>query len=262
MLRVFVAYLLVGLFAFPVQAQYALRAERAGPGHAVMEGGGYALQGAAGQPAARIVGNDPYLGAGFWYAVRNEAVALPIELTAFEAVCEQERVVLTWETASETNSAGFEVERSVEGLWKTVTFVPGGGTTSEPQTYRYADDALPYAAETVFYRLKQIDTDGAFEYSDEVEVERGAPERLALHPNYPNPFRAQTTIRYEVPQAGPVRIVVYDMVGRRVGTLVDGKQPAGRKEVVFDARRLASGVYFVRLQAQGQTLTRKLTVVR
>jgi len=208
------------------------------------------------------VGEDPYLGSGFWYAVRNETTALPVELTTFDAVREDGAVVLRWETATETNNAGFAVERSVEGAWQEVTFVAGAGTTSQLQTYRYADTDLPYEAETIAYRLKQVDTNGTSTYSDEVEIQRGTPARLVLHGNVPNPVRAQTTLRYALPTAGPVQVSVYDLMGRRIATLVSGTQSAGRKEVVFRAQGLASGMYFVRLRANGQTLTQRLTVVR
>ena len=227
-----------------------------------MEGGAYALQGTAGQPAVRIVGEGPYLGSGFWYAVRNETTALPVELTTFDAVREDGAVVLRWETVAETNNAGFSVQRSVEGAWQEVTFVSGAGTTRQPQAYRYADTDLPYEAETIAYRLKQVDTDGTSTYSDEIEIQRQTPERLTLRGNIPNPFRAQTTLRYALPTAGPVRMSVYDLMGRRVATLVSETQSAGRKKVVFRAQGLASGTYFVRLRSNGQTLTQRLTVVR
>ncbi len=268
MLRMLLIFCLAGGLAMPTQAQYALHAERAGAGHATMSGGSYALQGSAGQPAIRIAGDDPYIGAGFWYAARNANVALPVELVTFEAIGRAEAVVLAWETATETNNAGFEIQRAVASTgssaprWVTLHFVEGAGTTSQSQTYRYTDDALPHTAETLVYRLKQIDTDGAFTYSDDVEVTRAAPQRLALHPNYPNPFRGQTTIRYALPKAGPVQLTVFDLMGRRVATLVDDEQSAGRKEVIFQLQRLASGVYFARLQAGSRTITQKMTVVR
>ena len=262
MLRVLVGYLLVGLFAFPVQAQYTLRAERAGPGHPVMEGGGYALQGTAGQPAARIVGDDPYLGAGFWYAVRNENVALPVELTGFDATASRDVVELRWQTASETNNAGFAIERTVGGPWEEIDFVGGAGTTAEPQSYRYLDTSLPYDAEALRYRLRQVDTDGTTAYSKEVLIERGTPTRLVLHPTAPNPLRSQATLRYELPQAADVHLAVYDALGRQVASLVDARQEAGYNTVPFAAHGLPSGVFFVRLRANGRTKIQQLTILR
>jgi hypothetical protein len=189
---------------------------------------------------------------------------LPVELTSFEARMDDEAVHLTWHTAAETNNAGFDVHRKrrAAATWTKIGFVEGAGTTSEPQAYRFTDRELPFDAETFVYRLKQTDFDGASAYSPEVVVERGAPERLALQRPFPNPVRAHATIRYELPQSAEVQLEVYDVRGRWVATLVTGRQEAGHKEVAFDARRLPSGLYFVRLIAEGTVRTQKITVVR
>lgn len=231
-----------------------------------MEGGSYTLQATAGQPATQIAGDGHlvFLGPGFWPAARNEAVALPVEMTAMDATLDGEAVRLVWQTASETNNAGFEVERrnSSEEQWTNLGFVDGAGTTRAPQTYRFEDADLPFETDTLVYRLKQIDVGGSFAYSDEVEVAQGAPERLALHPNFPNPFSQRTTLRYEVPTVTAVQLAVYDALGRRVAVLVREEQAAGRKELTFDARGLPSGLYFVRLTSEGAIRSRKITVVR
>ena len=257
--------LIAALGASPARSQsYALRATHAGAGHGPMTGGAFQLQGSAGQPATAIVGDGAplYLGAGFWYAVRSEETQLPVELTAFTARRDGEAIRLAWTTASEANNAGFEVQRSVEGLWEPLGFVEGHGTTTEAQTYRFTDRDLPYAAPGAMYRLRQVDTDGTETLSEAVEITRAPPATLALHGNFPNPFARQTTIRYELPQAGRVRLTVYDALGRQVATLVDREQAAGRKAVAFDAGRLASGLYFARLVAESGVRTRRLTVVR
>ncbi len=196
--------------------------------------------------------------------------ALPVELAAFEAAVDGQAVRLTWRTVSETGNAGFEVQRAEagdgatgrRGGWETLAFVEGRGTTTEAQAYRFTDEGLPYEARRLVYRLKQIDGDGTFAYSREVEVDLSVPAAFALHGNFPNPFSGQTTIRYELPQAGPVRLAVYDLLGRRVAVLVDEAQEGGRKEVVFNASGLPSGVYFVRLQAGARVLTQRMAVVR
>jgi len=257
--------LIAALGSSPARSQsYALRATHAGAGHGLMTGGAFQLQGSAGQPATAIVGDGAplYLGAGFWYAVRSEETQLPVELTAFTARRDGDAIRLAWTTASETNNAGFEVQRSLEGLWIPLGFVDGVGTTTEAQTYRFTDRDLPYAATGATYRLRQVDTDGTETLSEAVEITRAAPPQLALHGNFPNPFARQTTIRYELPQTGPVRLTVYDALGRRVATLVDREQAAGRKAVAFDAGRLASGLYVARLVAESGVRTRRLTVVR
>jgi hypothetical protein len=189
---------------------------------------------------------------------------LPVELTAFDARADGETVQLSWKTASETNNAGFDVQRKRSGAdgWTKVGFVEGHGTTSQPQTYAFDDAGVPFEADSLRYRLKQVDLDGAFEYAASAEVAFAAPEQVALHGNYPNPFADQTTIRYEVPQTSEVRIAVYNVLGQRVTTLVNGEKSAGRHQIRLDASRLSSGVYVVRLTSDGSTATHKLTVVR
>lgn len=192
-----------------------------------------------------------------------DATALPVELTTFDATQSDSEVHLNWATASETNNAGFAVERKLDnGSFAQIGFVEGAGTTARPRRYQFADAEVPFTAETLTYRLKQIDTDGTATYSAPVALQRQAPQQLVLHPAAPNPVRNQTTLRYELPQTGPVRIAVYDMLGRRVSTLVNEQQSAGRNEVMFNARQLPSGTYFVHLRATGRTLTKRLTVVR
>jgi subtilisin-like proprotein convertase family protein len=95
----------------------------------------------------------------------------------------------------------------------------------------------------------------------------GFPQVLSLAANYPNPFNPQTSIRYELPRAGRVDLAVFDLSGRRITTLVAGQQPAGRHRVTWlgqgsDSRPVASGVYVYRLRAGGQTLTRKMTLLK
>ena len=187
---------------------------------------------------------------------------LPVELTTFEAQAGGESVQLTWATASETNNAGFAVERQggPDASFKQVGFVEGHGTTARPQRYRFEDDALPYEAQHITYRLKQVDTDGTAHYSEEVEVDLGGPDAVALHGNYPNPAHQTATIRYELPQAAHVQLTVYDLLGRRVATLIDREQAAGRKSVQVQAGRLASGLYVYRLQAGPVVKVRRMTV--
>jgi len=241
-----------------------IRLNTSGAAHGPMTGGAFQVQGSVGQPAVRISGDGApvYLGAGFWYAVRNVAVTLPVELTAFTAERDANAIRLTGQTASETNNAGFEVQRSLEGLWETLDFVPGRGTTSSPQTYRFTDDRLPFTATEGLYRLRQVDTDGTATLSEEVRIARGAPDRLILHGNFPNPFADQTTLRYELLEPATVQLVVYDALWRPVRGLVNAQQSSGRKEISVNASGWSSGLYFVRLIANDQVRTQRLTVLR
>ena len=189
---------------------------------------------------------------------------LPVELTTFTAEPTGEAVELIWATAAEQNNSGFEVQRrSEEGRWERLTFVKGAGTTSEPQTYRFRDSALPFA-DSLVYRLRQVDVDGRAEFSPTVVVGRGSGTAVQLVAPFPNPTRQRATVRYVVPDGGaqPVRLDVYNLLGQRVATLVHETKTSGREEIVLDASGWASGTYFLRLQVGGAMRTERLTVVR
>lgn len=203
----------------------------------------------------------------------NGSNPLPVELASMSATNSAKgEVALRWKTASETGSAGFEVQRRVNDAssgavrWKKVGYresKASGGTTGEPQTYRFMDEQVPYAADSVSYRLKQVDADGTTRLTDPVTVVRRGPEKVELSGTAPNPARRQTTIRYAVPKGteGPVTLRLYDVMGREV-RLVEARGEAGRHKRRLDLRGLASGVYVLQLSAGQQRTTRKLTVVR
>ena len=94
------------------------------------------------------------------------------------------------------------------------------------------------------------------------ETSTEVPEAFALGQNYPNPFNPATTIAYALPQAAKVELVVYDLLGRAVLTLVQGEQEAGRYEVIFDASRLASGMYLYRITAGSYQAVKKMILVK
>jgi predicted outer membrane repeat protein len=202
------------------------------------------------------------------FAVGGTSAALPVELAAFEATPDGEgAVALTWQTASETNNDRFRVERQRKGGadWTKVgarqSRAPGG-TSTEVLRYRFTDEALPFEAQALSYRLIQRDLDGTETTAGEKTVEIGAPQSFTLHGSFPNPMRAQTTIRYELPEERRVTVAVYDVLGRKVRTLVDGAAQAGRQEVAFEAGGLSSGMYFYRITAGDYTQARKLVLVR
>jgi len=191
----------------------------------------------------------------------SEASPLPVEFSSFDATRRGEAVTLTWQTASETNNARFEVQRQAAGgSWAQVGAVEGRGTTETVQAYRFTDPAPPFAAETLTYRLRQVDLDGSASYSDPVTVRQPATTTLLRAP-FPNPTRGAATVQFAVPERQRVTLRLYDALGRRVQTLVDGARN-GRQQVRLHTTDLSSGVYFLRLQAGGSVQTQRVTVVQ
>lgn len=191
--------------------------------------------------------------------------ATTTQATQFEATPTRNAVALSWQAPNGPPPEQFEVQRTADttAAFETVEAVAEPRPASGNQRYRFEDTTLPYDAETLTYRLKLTDEAGNVTYSPNVTVTIAPPEEFALHGNFPNPVRGtSTTIRYELPEAEHVRLVVYDALGREVAVPIDEQQPAGRKNLQFDARHLASGVYFYRLTAGDFSETKKLMVVR
>jgi hypothetical protein len=187
---------------------------------------------------------------------------VPVELTSFTAnVNNLGQVVLNWETATEVNNQGFEIERRTESSeYRTVGFVEGNGTISEPRSYNYTDITAENGIN--YYRLKQIDFNGTYEYSSEIEVDVNGPLTFDLAQNYPNPFNPSTNIKYSVPESGNVKLSVFNTVGEEVAILVDGFSESGFFEVSFNASSLPSGVYLYKLQSANSVQTKKMMLLK
>ncbi len=178
---------------------------------------------------------------------------LPVEITAFEALANSSEVVLGWKTQAENNNAGFEIEMQSAGSdFQMVHFVAGAGTTSEPQTYRYS---LPFlAAGKYTFRLRQIDFDGTFAYSNTVSVLVQPDEAFELSAVYPNPFNPTTRFTLIVAHSQDVQISVVDVTGRIVRVIHDGLLAAGTQhQFAFEASSLPGGMYWIR--ANGESFT-------
>ncbi|MBU0473370.1 MAG: T9SS type A sorting domain-containing protein [Bacteroidetes bacterium] len=206
---------------------------------------------------------------------------LPVELTSFTANVNENKVVLNWQTATEVNNYGFEIERCVAQIsnlrnnWETIGFVEGHGNSNSPKEYSFIDDKtskvfknLGGLEEELQYRLKQIDFDGNYEYSDIVEVKLTENiKEYKLEQNYPNPFNPTTTIKYSIPnnvknEMSNVKLIVYDILGKEVATLVDEKKNAGNYEVKLNASNLASGIYLYKLQSGEFVQTKKFVLMK
>jgi len=186
---------------------------------------------------------------------------VPVELTSFSSSVNGKNVNLNWTTATEVNNSGFEVERKLASSnWQKIGFVNGNGTTTEKQSYSYTDRNLTEG--NYAYRLKQVDYNGTFEYSNVIEVLVVTPNKFELSQNYPNPFNPTTSITFSLPQAGNVKLAVYNLLGQEVQILVNGFKEAGVHTVNFEAANLNSGIYLYKIETNGLTSVRKMTLLK
>ena len=133
--------------------------------------------------------------------------------------------------------------------WKKIGFVKGNGNSSNPHHYSFTDNTLQNQG-TCSYRLKQIDNDGTFKYSNTLSVMVNLPNNYFLAQNFPNPFNPTTKIEFGLKNDGYVKLIVYNLLGEKVKELVNGPLNAGYHKVLFDAGSLASGVYIYRLDVK------------
>ena len=196
---------------------------------------------------------------------------VPIELSSFVGSVMEDRVVLNWATASQTNNAGFRVLRSTDGeTYEVVSeLIAGAGTTDQLMDYMFEDTGVP-AVEVVYYVLEQIDLDGSVNLSNPIEVLLGARFTLPTEfasTVYPNPFNPRTTISYELPADTDVSIVIYNETGQEIRHLVSQHYAAGRYNVQWDAkdylgRSVGSGVYIAKIVAGPNTAIQKMLLLK
>ena len=212
------------------------------------------------QPAA--VYFDPNNNIVLKQASLSQIPPIPVELTSFTAEFKNNFVILEWSTGSELNNYGFEVQRKLKGTdtWNSVSFIEGKGTTTSANSYSYYD----YINQSgiYFYRLKQVDLDGTYRFSNEIEVISGNVTGFIVSQNYPNPFNPVTNIDYQIPQNSEVTIEIFDLLGNIVDELVNEEKPAGSYSIEFDASSLASGIYYYKFTAGGFVDVKKLVVLK
>ncbi len=205
------------------------------------------------------------------------AVPLPVELTAFSANIIENSTILNWETETEVNNYGFDIERQIlkqvqndshsesnlldEESWEKIAFVEGHGNSNSPKIYSFEDKSIT-ASGKYNYRLKQIDIDGTFEYSDQIEIEIGIPTNFEVKQNYPNPFNPTTTITFSINEKENVTLQIFNMLGEVVETMVDQQLSPGKYNYEFDASRLSSGNYFYRVVSGKNIAVRKMVMVK
>jgi hypothetical protein len=202
-----------------------------------------------------------------WFAGWNGTIIkylsdiTPVELISFASVVQNNKVTLNWQTATELNNYGYLVERKTNiDNWINLGFVPGYGNSSSPKFYSFVDNN-PSGNSRFQYRLKQIDTDGKFQYSSIIEVEI-LPESFELFQNYPNPFNPSTTIGFSLPKASQVKINIYNMIGEQVETLAEGTFEQGYHSISFNAASIPSGTYVYRFEGSDFVQVKKMVLIK
>ena len=188
---------------------------------------------------------------------------VPVELISFTGRLLNDTVELEWKTATETNNYGFEIERKITGQdWKKLDFVKGNGSSTGSKRYFFTDNNIT-GAYPFKYRLKQIDFNGNFSYSNEIEINY-FPENFVLNQNYPNPFNPSTMISWELPVGGQVTLKIYDVLGNEVATLVNEYKSAGKYQTKFDSDNYdnSSGIYIYQLKVGNFVSTKKMLLLK
>ena len=190
-----------------------------------------------------------------------DTTIVPVELTGFKAELKNLNVLLSWQTITEKNNYGFELQRSAnKNSWEVIGFIQGNGTTLERQNYLFEDNNIEN--QVYFYRLKQIDYEGSFKYSDIIEINISL-NNFELFQNYPNPANPTTVIKYVVPVASFIELYLYDVQGEKVSTLLCERKQGGVYTTEVDLRNFSSGVYFYTLKSStGFSQTKKLLILK
>jgi large repetitive protein len=201
-----------------------------------------------------------------WTAA-NYNSSMPVELVSFTSALRGRDIRLCWVTNKETNNIGFDIERkTTETQWTKIGFVNGKGTTNESTSYSFSDTKLNPGK--YYYRLKQIDLNGNFNYHNlNGLVEIGIPSKFSLSQNYPNPFNPATTIEFQISENSYIVLKVYNMAGKEIATLLNEKLQAGYYNVPFSINRfsnncISSGVYFYKLTTEKFSAVKKMVVLK
>jgi hypothetical protein len=210
-----------------------------------------------------VFSNEPLFYAGGYPGTGNPAagtvvtisnqteVPMPVELSSFTSIVNGRNVSMNWITKTEKNSDKFVIERNTIGAnWESIGSVKAAVLSNSPKQYSFSDKNLN--AGKYQYRLKMIDNDGTFNYSSVIEAVVSLPINFQLNQNYPNPFNPSTKINYSLPSDSRVTLEVFNVLGVRVGQLVNKDQLAGFYSVEFNSslnKNITSGVYLYKMTA-------------
>lgn len=225
----------------------------------------------AGVNTISVSGGDVYVGGGFttmggnqkrYFALFTERV-LPVELSSFTSSVDKQNVTLSWNTISEQNNLGFEIERKLsESEWKKIGFVKGSGTTNQAHNYIFTDNNL--SSGKYSYRLKQIDYNGNYKYFYlQNEITIGIPKVFNLSQNYPNPFNPSTKINFSIPIDSKITLKIFDVTGREKAVILnDELKRSGYYTIEFNGERLSSGIYFYSIKIDNFIQTKKMILIK
>lgn len=179
---------------------------------------------------------------------------LPVEFTYFKAKKQTKAVLLEWETAFELNNKGFEIEKSSNGKrWKTIGFVEGANNSNEMLQYSFKDEELRFGKN--YYRLKQLDLDGVFDYSDIVQIQITDVDGYNIEV-FPNPIKEGLLgVKINIPFENKVQLQLFDFSGK-----MKLQQFASDEKTEIDVSALQAGIYTLVLFSDGQILHQKVLI--
>jgi hypothetical protein len=201
----------------------------------------------------------------------GEQGALPVQLISFCANFIKDKTVeLQWQTLSEINNYGFNIQRYQNDyrVFENIGFVAGTGTTTEQQSYKYTDEQA--VGTDLEYRLEQVDNNGLKHYygpilltPNDVRVDEIVPSAFKLEPNYPNPFNPTTSISFSLATSGFTTLKVYNMVGCEVASLFNRFAESGKKYLItFNATNFVSGIYYYKLCSGKDSQIQKMVLIK
>jgi hypothetical protein len=258
-------FFLVSSFLFcplAAGAQYQVLHGTFGNGGGVRSGGGYITYDTAGQMAIGITtGSANTIKAGFWYAAGISST-VDVAVTSFFGELKDDVVLLSWTASASSPFDGFNVYRSpsTEQEFSRINdelIAKERGNTYQDET------ALP--GQSYLYRIGAVSTEGET-YSQAISITI-PPKPTTLYQNYPNPFNPSTSITFYLPKQQHVTVSIYDVKGGRIRTLVEGTKSVGRHVILWDGKndngsQVGSGVYYYRLKAGKDIITKKLVIIR